>query len=134
MANLTIVAADVRPVHVLSQQISGAGVAITAGQVGKFMSTGLVDLALATTAANARAIGVAVNGTAETGMLPTFVRKGIIDLGPNVLNAVAYGADIFLSDTAGTLSDTAGTVNKVIGTVVPGFGNTTPDKLLRVDL
>lgn len=134
MANLTVDATKVRPVFVIEQQISGSGVAITAGQVALIATaTGLLGLAQGTTAPLARAIGVAVNGTAETGMRPTIVRKGIVDLGA-ALDGVAYGADIYIGDTAGTLSDTAGTVSKVVGTVVPGYGNVTPDKLLRVDL
>ncbi len=133
MANLTVVASKVRPVSIIEQEISGAGATITAGQVTRYDTAGKSVLALATTAANARANGIAINGTAETGMQPTIVRKGIIDLG-DALDALAYGADVFLSDTAGTLSDTAGTSSKVIGTVVPGYASVTPDKLLRVDL
>jgi hypothetical protein len=61
------------------------------------------------------------------------VRKGWIDIG-DALSALAYDADVFLSDTDGTLATTAGTVSKIIGTVVPAWGATTADKLLRVDL
>lgn len=134
MADLTVTASAVRPASVIEQQISGAGGTITAGQVVRFDgTTGKIITAQADLAGNAGAIGIAINGTAETGMRPTVVRRGILDVG-NALNALAYGASVYLSNTAGTLADAAGTVSLVVGTVVPGYGNTTPDKLLRVSL
>jgi hypothetical protein len=47
---------------------------------------------------------------------------------------MAFDADVYLSDTDGTLATTAGTTSLVVGTVVPGWAATTADKLLRVDL
>ncbi len=56
-----------------------------------------------------------------------------MDVG-EALAALDYGVEVYLSDTDGRLDTAAGTVSKVIGTVVAGYSNTTPDKLLRVDL
>lgn len=134
MANLTIDASKVRLVEAIEAYPMPAEVAVTAGQMGKLnTSTGKVNLALATTAPNAATIGMALTSTDRQPQAPTFVRRGIVDLGA-ALDALAYGATVFLSDTAGTLSDTAGTSSKIIGTVIPGYAETTPSKLLRIDV
>ncbi len=59
------------------------------------------------------------------------VIDGVIDVG-NALSALGYDDDVYLSNVDGTLADATGTVDKLIGNVVPGFGATTPDKLLAV--
>lgn len=111
--------------------------AITSGQYARMNNTtGFQALGNATTAGEVGTAtsrrGIAIN-TVAVNETTTFVRKGYLDLG-DALDALAYGADVFLSDTDGTLADAAGTVSTVVGQVVPGFGNTTPDKLLFVDL
>jgi hypothetical protein len=134
MANLTVDPLKVKLVEAIEMYPMPAEVAVNAGQMGKLSTTtGKVNLALATTAPNARTIGMALTSTDRQPSAPTFLRRGIVDVG-NALDALAYGADIFLSDTAGTLSDTAGTTSKIIGTVIPGYASTTPDKLLRIDV
>lgn len=132
MANLVIDPLKVRPVKIIEEHPLACEVAVTAGQLGKFSTTtGLVNLALGTTAPNAASIGMAMAGTAEYPTGVTFVRRGLVDVG-DALNALAYGASVFLSDTPGTLADTAGTVSTIVGTVFPGLQSTTPDKLLRL--
>lgn len=134
MANLTITKCS--PVKIIEQVPPiASGATITVGQAVKLDgSTGKVNLALATTSGNALAIGIAISGSAETGGRPTLVRVGYLDVG-DALDALNFGASVYLSDTAGTLADAAGTVSKIVGTVVPGFGNgATADKLLRVQL
>jgi len=134
MALLTVSASLVKVVEVTEQFTGGAGVAIDAGVAVKYnLSTGLIDKAKATTSALARCVGIAVSSTSRQPNAPTIVRKGILDLG-EALAALDYGVEVYLSDTDGRLDTAAGTVSKVVGTVVPGYGNTTPDKLLRVDL
>lgn len=134
MSLLTIVATDVKVVSVVEQISAGAGVAIDAGVAVKFnLTSGLVDKSNATTSALARCVGIAVTSTSRQPQAPTIVRKGILDVG-EALAALNYGVEVYLSDTDGRLDTAAGTVSKVIGTVVPGYGSTTPDKLLRVDL
>jgi hypothetical protein len=134
MALLTVSASLVKVVEVTEQFTGGAGVAIDAGVAVKYnLSTGLIDKAKATTSALARCVGIAVSSTSRQPNAQTIVRKGILDVG-EALAALDYGVEVYLSDTDGRLADAAGTVSKVVGTVVPGYGNTTPDKLLRVDL
>lgn len=134
MANLTIDASKVRPVEIIEAWSYPAEVAVTAGQAVKLnTSTGKVNLALATTAPNAVTVGLALTSTDRQPQAPTVIRRGVVDLGA-ALDALAYGATVYLSDTAGTLADTAGTSSKIVGTVIPGYAETTPSKLLRIDV
>jgi hypothetical protein len=62
----------------------------------------------------------------------TCVYRGVVDP-RGALDALAFGAQVFLSDTAGTMADAAGTVSTVLGNVIPGWASgATPDKLLRI--
>lgn len=138
MANLTITAADVAPVRVDQDgQFTGpAGAAITAGQVVRLDATSAkwVLASAVTGGADIGSIkGVAVNSANAANITITVVRKGLVDLG-DALDGLNFDAAVYLSDTEGTLADSAGTVSTVIGRVAPGFGATTPDKLLYVDL
>lgn len=134
MADLTITAADVAPVFVIEQFTGPAAEAIAAGQYVRFNTTnGKVELGKATTAAEARDGGIAITTATAAGDPVTAVRSGCVDLG-DALAALNYDADVYLSDTDGTLADSAGTIAKVIGQVVPAWGQTTADKLLRVDM
>lgn len=133
MADLVIVAARVAPVQVREQTTAPAAEALTAGQYARLdTATGKLTKGNGSSAGEARSGGIVLN-TVAAGETATIVRKGIVDLG-DALNALAWDADVFLSNTDGTLGTTAGTVSKVVGTVVPGWGNTTADKLLRVEL
>jgi hypothetical protein len=78
-------------------------------------------------------VGVAISEANQAGITITAVRKGVVDLG-DALDALAFNAVVYASDTDGTLGDAAGTVSKVVGEVIPAFGATTADKLLRVNL
>jgi len=134
MSLLTITASDVKVVEVVEQFTGGAGAAIDAGVAVKYnLTSGLIDKAKATTSALARCVGIAVTSTSRQPKAPTVIRKGLLDVG-EALAALDYGVEVYLSDTDGRLDTAAGTVSKVIGTVVAGYSNTTPDKLLRVDL
>ena len=111
--------------------------ALVSGQYARMnTATGFQTLGNATTAAEIGTAtsrrGIAIN-TVAINETTTFVNKGYLDLG-NALDALAYGADVYLSDTDGTLADAQGTQLFIVGQVVPGFANTTPDKLLFVDL
>lgn len=134
MADLSVTSSKVRPVQVFEQITCAAGATITAGQVVRLDATsGKLVLAQADTAANARAIGIAISDTAKTGNVTTVVRRGVLDVG-NALDGLNYGVDVYLSNTAGVLADAAGTTPKIVGRVIPGYGATTPDKLLYVEL
>ena len=133
MTDLTITATDVAIVRAGEQFTGPAAEAITAGQYVRFnVSSGKVELGKGTTAAEARKGGIAV-ASVGAGESVTFLRKGVLNLG-SAMSALTYDDDVFLSDTDGTLADVAGTVSLIVGTVVPGWQNTTADKLLRVDL
>ena len=62
----------------------------------------------------------------------TVVKAGIVDVG-DALGTINFGANIYLSDTDGTLADGTGTKTKVVGRVEPGWASTTVDRLLRID-
>lgn len=137
MADLALATANKIDVVVPIVQFDApAGEAITAGEPVRFdTTTGKFVAALGTTAPNARIFGIALK-TVPAGMGLTVLRKGILD--GYVLDALAYDAAVYLSDTAGgKLASGAGTVSTVVGRVVPGFATTTgtaADKLLFVDL
>lgn len=134
MANLTITTAHLVKGGDEHQLTLPAGVDIAAGQaIRPDASTGKWALALATTAGNVGDTHIATQ-TVKAGEALTGVKAPcILDLG-DALDALAYGASVFLSDTAGTLADTAGTVSTLVGKVIPGWASASPDKLLRVSL
>jgi len=133
MTNLTIVAADVAPAKIIEQFTGPAAEAIVAGQYVRFnTSSGKIELGKATTTAEARAGGIALGSVAANETV-TALSKGWLAVGA-ALDALTFDDDVYLSDTDGTLADAAGTVSRLVGTVVPAWGNTTADKLLRVDL
>jgi hypothetical protein len=134
MANLTIVAADVAPVEVIEAFTGPAKEAILKGQYVRYNVTdGKIELGKGTETAEARKGGIAILGANAAGITITAVRRGIIDIG-DAMSALDFDADVFLSDTDGTLADTAGSVSLVVGTVVPAWNATTADKLLRIEL
>lgn len=97
-------------------------------------ATGKWTKANATVAGEARIWGVLVSKDAA-GAVGTAIRKGVVE-GFN-LDAMAYDAAAYLSNTDGKLADGAGTVSTVIGRVIPAFATTVgtaADKLLHVDL
>jgi len=134
MTNLSAVTAtDVAPVQILEQFSGPAAESITAGQVvRRDTSNGKVTPSNATTSAEARSAGIALQSAAAGESLEV-IRKGLVDLG-NILGDLDYDADVYLSDTDGRLADAAGSVEKIVGTVEPVFAHTTADKVLRVDL
>lgn len=133
MADLTITAGDVAPVKTIMQFTGPAAETIAAGQYVRFdASTGKMTKGNATSAGEAADGGIALDG-GIAGQALTAVHYGIVDVG-DALAALDYGAEVFLSDTDGVLADAAGSTAKRIGVVVPGWGNTTADKLLFVDL
>lgn len=135
MANLSITAADVTPALVFEQLPAGpTDEALSAGEAIKInTSTGKYTPANGTDAAEARAIGLALTTATYAGQAITVIKKGIVDVG-DALDGLNYDQAVYLSDTDGTLADAAGTVSVVVGRVVPGWGATTADKLLLVDL
>lgn len=113
------------------QQLTATGAAtLTAGQTVKYDSNGRWVAAGATGAVDGILTRSIVAGEAGTA-----IRKGILD--GFVLDALAYGANVFAGAT-GTV-DTTGTpgTNPEVGKVVPGRSHlrgNAPDKLLLVDI
>lgn len=136
MANLTIAAADVAPVRVIEQHTGPAGEAIDAGEMVRLdTSTGMFTLSNATTAAEGRAFGMAIDSASLANITITVVKKGLVDVG-DALDAESYDEEISLSDTDGKLDDGAGTPTTAvpIGRVMPSWGATTADKILLIEL
>jgi hypothetical protein len=93
---------------------------------GKYLrvdgTTGKAMLGKATDATEVGTLrGIALSNQKQVGDSVTLLRHGLIDLG-NALDAMDYGALIYLSDTDGTLADAAGTVTTaIVGYVWPVF-------------
>jgi hypothetical protein len=115
------------------QHTAPAAEAITAGApIRQDTATGRWTNANGTSAAEARATHIAWR-TVGAGEPLTGVRGCLID--GYVLDALAYDAAVYLSDTDGRLSDTAGTTSVVVGRVVGAFATllgVAADKLLDV--
>lgn len=85
-----------------------------------------------TTSTADRVWGIA-GRTAEANESVTVVRRGLME---GWSNLPAYGALVYLSDTAGALADAAGTSLVTVGIVVPVWGTTlgtAADKMLLVE-
>jgi hypothetical protein len=91
-----------------------AAVAITAGQIVYEDTAGKADLADASAAGTTVVPAVALQ-TVGAGSAVNVLKKGHVE---GFTIAQAYGAQIFLSDTAGALADAAGTVSVAVGRIV----------------
>lgn len=111
---------------------ANVAVPIATPMVTQDPTTGNWVLALATSAGALGTPAIAAHVAAAKQALTAYRAPCILDLG-EALAGLAIGAKVYASDTAGTLADAAGTVSRVMGTVVGAFGNTTPDKLLRLE-
>lgn len=98
-------------------------------------STGKITLANASSAAEARMFGIALNAATLAGQRVSVLTEGVIDVG-DALSALTYDDDVFLSNTDGQLADAAGTVSVVVGKVIPSFvnGPSAADKLLLLTI
>lgn len=132
MADLTVATAS--PVKFTEPDLVclPCNVDIARGQLVIPGSGGKWILAEADTVAAAGRPCVALHA-ADANMPLTAQREGLVDVG-EALAALAFGAQVFLSSaTAGAMADAAGTVSVPIGVVWPGWGSTTPDKLLKLE-
>ncbi len=105
-----------------------AAASITAGQAVYIDSNGKADLADASAAGTATALGIALE-TVGAGQEVDVLRRGHV-YGFTITQA--YSATIYLSDTAGALADAAGTVSKVMGYVEP-LSDSDLTKVLFID-
>jgi hypothetical protein len=136
MADLTITASAVALVESpRNPRTIPAGAAITAGMALRIDTSARAVGADGSAAGTADCIGITVTSAASAGQPVTVAgADSVVDLGDS-MDALAYNALVYLSDTGtntGTLADAAGTVSVAIGTVVPAYGATTADKLLRL--
>lgn len=132
MADLAAVTAtDVAAVEVIEQFTVPAAEAIDAGEVVGIDADGKAVLADADAVIMPK--GIAIKSANVAGMTITAVRRGLVDVG-DVLDGLAFGDSLYVSDTPGLLADAAVGGLAAIGEVVPGWGATTADKLLRVAL
>jgi len=116
MANLTVTAAKVAPLNPLASEFVTyiAASAITAGQPCYQTSAGKAAPAGAAGAGLQQVRGIAVNA-ASAGQPVDLITKGL--LGGFAISQ-AYDAQLFLSDTVGSIADAAGTKSVPLGRVV----------------
>jgi hypothetical protein len=133
MANLTITSVHI--VRMFEMEPDGpVNEVVAAGKPVRIdATTGFYTPGNATTTTENALKGIAVNTGDYANATIGVMKRGILDIG-NALSAVAYGATVYLSDTDGTLADSAGTVSTIVGYCISGFGSTTPDKLLLVNI
>ena len=136
MADIALVTANrVSIVESIVQMTLPAAEAITAGAIVRLdTATGRFTNANASSAAEARVYGVAAR-TVVAGAPVTAVRKGVMD--GFVLDALAYDAALYASNTDGRMADAAGTTALAVGRVIPGTSSNLGvgyDKLLMIDL
>jgi hypothetical protein len=134
MADIAKLSTGVRPVGLpgdYEQVESRLAEALDPGDVVRLdPSSGRFTGANGSTTTENRFVGVLLTG-GIAGEAATAIFAG--ELTGFDLSALAWGADVFLSDTDGTLGTTAGTVSTVVGKVYPGRANgETFDKILRV--
>jgi len=137
MSAITYTASQVRVVEVTEQSNPApAAVAINALQPIKYDTNGKWILADASDIAGLGLRCAVATRTVAIGEPLTGLYQGIMDvgLGSTDFQALAFDAGVYASDTAGGLDTAAGTVSRLVGTVIPGWANTTADKLLRVKL
>lgn len=135
MADLTITSTDVAAVKVIEQDTAPSHEAIDAGEALYYVAaTGKVGLADGNGAAPLNdPKGIAIKTANAAGITVTFVKKGVIDLG-DALAGLNFDDPVYLSHTPGALADADPGTTIIVGRVVPGWGYTTADKLLRIDL
>jgi hypothetical protein len=93
-----------------------AGAATTIGAACYYNASGNAALSDASAAGTAKFDGIVLEAV-SSGYGITLLRCGIM-AGFDLSN-LAYGAPVYLSDTAGALAETAGSVEVIVGYVVP---------------
>jgi hypothetical protein len=136
MADINLVTPNkVEVVESFIQMTLPAAEPIVAGAAVRLdVAAGRFTNANAGNAGEARIYGIATRSVIA-GQAVTAIRKGVMD--GWVFDALAYDADVFLSNNDGRIADVAGVVNVVIGRVIPANNvllGTAYDKLLFLDL
>lgn len=133
MTDLVVDYTLVREIEVIEQFTGPADETVEPGQYARLApATGKLTKGNATTADEIGSSGgLCITRQVNT---ITILKQGILWLGDGVLDALDFGATIFLSDTDGALADAAGTVSKSLGTVVPLYGHSPFKRGLRLHL
>ena len=131
MADIALTQNDVARVHESQDEAFSfiAGAALNRGDIVYADSNGKLQLSNGGAAATAMALGVCVTD-GQAGEPVAVVKRGKV--GGFTISGLAYGAFVYISDTAGKLEDAAGTKSNVVGRVIPS-SETTPQKQLYVD-
>lgn len=132
MANLTVTSDEVAALFPEQTEIYDAIAAetITAGQAVYLNSSGKVALASASASGTAGARGIALNDAAA-GQAVSILKQGAVY--GFTLTSLAYDAEVYLSDTDGSLADAAGTVSVQVGRVMALTNTGTLTKVLYLD-
>ncbi len=132
MADITSTAARVAVIFPAKAIIfdAEAAVALEAGQPAYINSNGKAALADASNAATLVTPGVVLN-KAGAGQGVSILKEGHV--AGFDLSGLAYGAKVYVSDTAGALADAAGSTSLVMGSVVPIAQVGGPVKALYVE-
>jgi hypothetical protein len=134
MADLSITASRVALVQSPRPPRSfPAGGTITAGDAVYQDTAGKVQRASAGADATENPIGIALRSVVSGEAVTIAGPDAAVDIG-DALGGVAFGAAVFLSNTAGALADAAGSASVEMGRVESVFSQTsgTADKVLRL--
>lgn len=125
MAAVAYTPANIRPTNPGNSEIFDgvAGEVISPGQAIYFMTTGRCGVAAAGTAGKQQARGIALgpnggsSGNIAIGQGFSYLKRG--HMAGYTLTSMAYGALLYLSNTAGQLDTVVGTMTVRAGMVVP---------------
>lgn len=130
MADLTVTAAQVSVIDPENSVILSGVLAatVTAGQTVYQDTSGTWGVGDGSAAGTTKNAGIALEG-GGAGQGISILKSGLV---AGFTISQAYGAIVYLSDTAGALADAAGTVSKVMGYVV-GLSDSSYTKALYID-
>lgn len=118
MADIAVTKAQVAPVHPQKAEIYDfiAAAAITAGQPVYIDSNGKAGVGDANDAAADQFRGIALNDASAGGAVSVLIRGAVYGF---TISGLAYDAEVFVSNTAGSLADSAGGTTLSVGRVIP---------------
>lgn len=130
MADLALTAAQISAMDKDSAEIINGvlGGTVTAGQTVYQDTSGTWQAGDASAAGTTKNPGIALEA-GGSGQGISILKRGLVG---GFTITQAYGATVYLSDTAGSLADAAGTVSKIMGAVV-GLSDSDKTKVLFID-
>lgn len=120
MTDIVATAAKIAPVNPMKAKIKDfmAGATLTAGQPVYIAATGKIHPADANGSSPVnRFRGIALKSGAVGGQAVPVLMEG--EIAGFEISGLAYDAEVFVSDTAGSLADAAGSTSLSVGRVVP---------------